>query len=288
MFAAFGSGELLPCYVVYKAQNMYDSWATGGPPRTRKLPGKKILIGDNSSSHLPIQSIEECFANNISFIFLPSNSTLLTQPSDVAFFRLSKCAWRKIVEQYKRGPGRRESGIPKNVFSSLMRKLLESIEDNRSKNIIAGFEKCGIIPSNADKVLNILPVETETTDTENDINASFIDILKSMRYDENQPKPRKKKLQVPAGKSVAIDNFESSDESDKKFSNHDSNLDMDPMSDQEEAFDKRYDAAEEVISPPTFNGTRVSNNSPQESVSNSVLIVTKNDVNIGTTPSFHE
>ncbi|KAG5860886.1 hypothetical protein JTB14_035453 [Gonioctena quinquepunctata] len=162
-----------------------------------------------------------------------------------------------------------------------MRKLLESIDDNRSKNISAGFEKCGVIPLNADKVLNMLHVETETTDTENDINASFIDILKSMRYDENQPKPRKKKLQVPAGKSVAIDDFESSDESDQKFSTHDSNSDMDPMSDLEEAFHRRYGAAVEVISLPTFNGPRISKNSPQVSVSNSVLTVTKDDVNIG-------
>ncbi|KAG5880846.1 hypothetical protein JTB14_005647 [Gonioctena quinquepunctata] len=108
-----------------------------------------------------------------------------------------------------------------------------------------------------------LPVETETTDTENVINASFIDILKSIRYDENQPKPRKKKLQVPAGKSVAIDDFESSDEN------------------SEEAFDRRYDAAEEVISLPTFNGPCISNNSPQVSVSNSVLTLAKDDVNIG-------
>ncbi|KAG5873085.1 hypothetical protein JTB14_011110 [Gonioctena quinquepunctata] len=221
---------------------MYVSWTTRVPPRTRynrsksgwfdsycfedwvhsvaipylrKLPGKKILIGGNVSSHLSIQSIEECFANNISFIFLPSNSTHLMQPLDVAFFPPLKCAWRKIVEHYKKGPGRNESGIPNNVFPSLMRKLLESIEDNRSKNIIARFEKCGVIPLNADKVLNMLPVEAETTDTENDINASFIDILKSMRYDENKPKPRKKKLQVAAGKSVAIDDFESSDEKTK-------------------------------------------------------------------------
>ncbi|KAG5886904.1 hypothetical protein JTB14_004192 [Gonioctena quinquepunctata] len=162
-----------------------------------------------------------------------------------------------------------------------MRKLLESIKDKRSTNVIAIFEKCGVIPLNADKVLNMLPVETETTDTENDINASFINILKSMRYDENQPKPHKKKLQVPAGKSVAIDDFESPDESDQNFSTHDSNSDMDPMSDLEEAFNRRYDAAEEVIFLPTFNGSRISNNSPQVSVSNSVLTVTKDDVNIG-------
>ncbi|KAG5886204.1 hypothetical protein JTB14_012571 [Gonioctena quinquepunctata] len=85
----------------------------------------------------------------------------------------------------------------------------------------------------------MLPVEIETTVTENDINASFINILNSMRYDENQPKPRKKKLQVLAVKSVAIDDFESSDKSDQKFSTHGSNSDMDPMSDLEGAFDRR-------------------------------------------------
>ncbi|KAG5862645.1 hypothetical protein JTB14_004914 [Gonioctena quinquepunctata] len=53
------------------------------------------------------------------------------------------------------------------------------------------------------------------------------------------------------------------------------------MSDLEEAFDRRYDAAEEVISLSTFNGPRISNNSPQVSVSNSVLTVTKDDVNNG-------
>ncbi|KAG5874969.1 hypothetical protein JTB14_003232 [Gonioctena quinquepunctata] len=121
-----------------------------------------------------------------------------------------------------------------------------------------------------------MPVETKTTDTKNDINASFIDILKSRRYYENQPKPLKKIIQVPA-----IDDFESSDESDQKFTTHDNNSDMDTISDLEEAFDRRYDAAEGVISLPSFNGLRISNNSPQVSVSNSVLTVTKDDVNIG-------
>ncbi|KAK9717427.1 hypothetical protein QE152_g23756 [Popillia japonica] len=126
----------------------------------------------------------------------------------------------------------------------------------------------------------MLPVETEMTDTENDINASFIDILKTMQYDENQPKPRKKKLQVPAGKSVAIDDLESSSVSDQELCTHDSNSDMDPMSDLEE-FDRRYDAAEEMIPLAIFNGPHISNNSSQVSVSNSVLTVTKDDVNSG-------
>ncbi|KAG5880623.1 hypothetical protein JTB14_035238 [Gonioctena quinquepunctata] len=101
-----------------------------------------------------------------------------------------------------------------------------------------------------------------------------------MRYDEIN-EPHKKKLQVPAGKSLAIDHFESSDGSDQKLSTHDSNSDMDPMSNLEEPFDRTYDAAGEVISLPTFNGPRISNNSPQVSLSNCVLTASKDDVNIG-------
>ena len=78
MLAGTAAGELLPLYVVYKNENLWDTWRQGGPPRTRynrsrsgwfdhicfydwfstvaipycrKLPGRKVLIGDNLSSH---------------------------------------------------------------------------------------------------------------------------------------------------------------------------------------------------------------------------------------------
>lgn len=78
MFSATASGELLPCYVVYKAERLYNTWINGGPVKTvynqtksgwfdaatfqdyflkivvpwaRKLEGPKVVIGDNLSSH---------------------------------------------------------------------------------------------------------------------------------------------------------------------------------------------------------------------------------------------
>ncbi|KAK4874302.1 hypothetical protein RN001_013662 [Aquatica leii] len=55
-----------------------------------------------------------------------------------------------------------------------------------------------------------------------------------MRYDCAPVKQRRKKIQVPADKSVAIDDLESSEEDiDDHFSTHDTDTDMDPMSEFE-------------------------------------------------------
>lgn len=67
MFAALGSGELLPCYVVYKAVHLHSS--SVAVPYFKKLP-KCFFIGDNLTSHLSIESIEECTENNISLNLL--------------------------------------------------------------------------------------------------------------------------------------------------------------------------------------------------------------------------
>lgn len=140
MYAGCADGHLLPPYVVYKATIMYDTWTLGGPagacynrtksgwfdiltfhdwfstlalPHLKKLPGRKVLIGDNFSSHLSPEVIQMCEENEIRFCFLPANATHLAQPLDVAFFRPMKQAWRKILETWKKGPGRKYSSIPK-------------------------------------------------------------------------------------------------------------------------------------------------------------------------------
>lgn len=124
MFCGSASGELLPPYVVYRSKNMWSTWREGRPsdcrytnnsksgwfnseiftdwfeslvlPRLKKLEGKKVLISDNLFSHLTDRVLKLCRDNNIYFVCLPPNSTHLTQPLDVAFFRPMKAAWRKI------------------------------------------------------------------------------------------------------------------------------------------------------------------------------------------------
>ncbi|KAF0691515.1 Uncharacterized protein FWK35_00039207, partial [Aphis craccivora] len=70
----------------------FDDWIkTIAVPYLKKLPGRKELIGDNLSSHISMESIKVCKEHNISFVFLLANSTHLTRPLGVAFFRPRKC-----------------------------------------------------------------------------------------------------------------------------------------------------------------------------------------------------
>jgi len=132
MFCGSASGEILPPYVVYKAEALWSTRTENGPPgarynrsksswfdalsfkdwfmmsllpRLKKLDGKKIVIGDNLSSHINVAVLEACTKFNIAFIALPPNSTHLTQPLDVAYFRPRKTAWRRILTHWKK-PGK--------------------------------------------------------------------------------------------------------------------------------------------------------------------------------------
>lgn len=244
MFAGSGSGVILPPYVVYKSKELYNTWIENGPRGTRynrsksgwfdsicfedwlrtiavpylkKLPGKKILIGDNLSSHLSMESVQLCTSHDISLVFLPSNSTHLTQPLDVAFFHPMKQKWREILQKWKCGAGRKETSVPKSVFPRLLRELMEAIEFKGPENLKAGFEKCGIVPLNATKVLERLPPppppisnpnDSTRTDTNQTMDNTLTEMLKELRYGEEQEKrQRKKKVNVPAGRSVNTEDF---------------------------------------------------------------------------------
>lgn len=251
MFSGSGSGFILPPYVVYKSKDMYNTWIENGPRGTRynrsksgwfdsncfedwlktiaipylkKLQGKKILIGDNLSSHLSVESVELCTAHNISLVFLPSNSTHLTQPLDVAFFHPLKQKWREILLKWKSGAGRKETSVPKSVFPRLLKELVDAISVNGPENLKSGFEKCGIIPLNPRKILERLPSNPENSDrgeTETDrgeiMDTTLTNMLKELRYGEDlEQRKRKKKVNVEPGKSVRTQDFEGDSESENE------------------------------------------------------------------------
>jgi hypothetical protein len=127
MLCGSGAGVVLPPYVVYQGANVYDAWCSRGPvgsvysatksgwfdmftftdwfkkimlPHAKRLPGKKLLIGDNLSSHISCEVISLCKDNDIEFVCLPANSTDKMQPLDVGLFGPMKQAWRTQLRAY--------------------------------------------------------------------------------------------------------------------------------------------------------------------------------------------
>ncbi|CAG4981887.1 unnamed protein product [Parnassius apollo] len=198
--------------------NTFEDWVeTVALPYFNNKTGKKILIGDNLSSHLSLDLIKKCQQQEVHFVFLTPNSTHLTQPLDVAFFRPVKIAWRNILFTWKKSEGRVMPTIPKNVFPKLLKQLLNKMEPNTKQNILAGFMKAGISPLNKDKVLNRLPgnnLRHEFCLEEKEaIDESVLSLLKEMRYGpENTRTIRKpKKINVIPRKSVEDSDYVESD-----------------------------------------------------------------------------
>lgn len=183
MFSGTADGRCLPPYVVYKAENLYNEWVLNGPTDARynctrsgwfdatmfedyfqtvvldwakKLPGTKVVIGDNLSSHLSPEIVRLCEENDIKFVFLPPNSTHLTQPLDIAFFGPLKKEWRKILLKYKtENPSQKT--MNKKHFPVLLKTLIQNIEMRHSKNLQSGFRAAGIYPLNPREVLKRKP-----------------------------------------------------------------------------------------------------------------------------------
>ncbi|KAI8432605.1 hypothetical protein MSG28_013591, partial [Choristoneura fumiferana] len=191
-----------------------DWFTTSFLPHAKRLPGRKVLIGDNLSSHLDEEVLRQCSENEIDFVCLVPNSTHLTQPLDVAFFRPMKTAWRQILTNWKiQNPWL--STVPKDTFLYLLTKALKRMDEAKPKpnsitsgikrNMMSAFYATGIHPFNKNKVLDRLPRESLD---ENEVESTLTNFLKDSRYgnSSNEPARKKKRLDVAPGKSIATHN----------------------------------------------------------------------------------
>lgn len=231
MFTASAAGACLPVYVVYKSTNLYSEWLEGGPNGARyncsksgwfdtasfedyfktiviewakHISGPKVVIGDNLSSHINIEVIELCQKYNIRFVFLPPNSTHLTQPLDVAYFGPLKREWKKILLDYKlKNPG--QTTLNKKHFPKLLDQLLKNMKHKETNNIINGFKATGIWPVNPRKVFERIPEYLE--DLHYGIDATLLEYLQETRAPKPMIIKRNKKLRTEPGKSVSVEDI---------------------------------------------------------------------------------
>jgi hypothetical protein len=73
----------------------------GALPYLKRLPGKKVLIGDNLVGHLSFLVVKKCEQYNILFTLLPPNATHILQPLDIAVFHPLKAAWRAVLQKWR-------------------------------------------------------------------------------------------------------------------------------------------------------------------------------------------
>ncbi|XP_065678725.1 uncharacterized protein LOC105844984 [Hydra vulgaris] len=233
MFCGNANGVLLPSYVVYKAESLWNTWIENGPPkasynrlksgwfdstcfedwffslllpRLKKAQGRSVIIGDNVSSHLSIAILDACQSNNIGFAALPANSTHLTQPLDVTYFRPMKINWRKILCEWKeKGKGRRTASLPKDEFPRLLHRLITNLNEHGNDNLRAGFCKTGIFPLDKSQVLSRLPCCNAGLDSTTDlVSQSFLDHLCKSLDDpsDGSKKPKRRKVCAVPCKSL--------------------------------------------------------------------------------------
>lgn len=287
MFACSASGVLLPPYIVYKSDNLWQTWTENGPPKARYNrsrsgwfdtslfedwflqialpyfralpPGRRALIGDNLASHISSEVVKQCEENNISFILLPPNSTHMTQPLDVSVFQPLKAKWRQILRDWKKS---KKGVISKDVFPRLLKQCLDSIAANNEKNIKSGFEATGIVPQNRNKVLQKLPIvkdDAAVAGAENAMGEALQKLFKEARFGKpgQSSGGRRKKLCVAPGASVSHDELE------KTLTVSEPKTKRKPKRKKPE-FPQSSDSEEDIL-PPTLRETATIWNEPDNS-----------------------
>ena len=118
-------------------------------PYCEKLSGPKFLIGDNLSSYIFPDVLQACHDNNIRFVCLPPNSTHRCQLLDVAYYGPMKRHWRDILIKFNKTDHQKTGSLQKEVFPQLLNELVLKLQEKGSENLMNGFAKCGIYPTDS-------------------------------------------------------------------------------------------------------------------------------------------
>lgn len=254
MMCGSASGVLLPPYVIYKAEKMWAQWTEHGPkgdpccsdrccaagsrynrtqhgwidgqsftdwfmtcflPHAKRLPGRKVLLGDNLSSHFTESVIQQCKENDISFVCLPKNATHLTQPLDVGFFRPFKLAWRSVLYEWKKVHPHHSSVDKKDfphLLCSTLNRMNTTTQDAIKKDLVSSFKATGIVPFDPEQVLRKIP--GGDNQPENAVNNILVNYLQQQRFtaEPSRRNIKRQKLTVEPGKSVTAVSSDSEEE----------------------------------------------------------------------------
>ncbi|KAE8737983.1 hypothetical protein FOCC_FOCC016547 [Frankliniella occidentalis] len=197
MAAVSDTGIVLPFYVVYQAKYAYPTWIENGPKQTVYNATESV--------------IQLCEENNIAFLPLPANASHFLQPLDVAWFGPMKKEWRKVLRDHKEfNPG----VVEKKVFLSLLSNCVDALGERCSKNAVAGFKACGLVPPDRNQALKRykhLQLTPDKTLSEGELCSTWTDVLVNhLRETRGNVTANVTKRGKPfeAGKSVTVEDVQ--------------------------------------------------------------------------------
>lgn len=179
LFGANAAGQLTPTLVLYPYksripgeiwQKLPEGWSAGKTESgwmnrdtfylflrdvlhpwlvEQKIQFPVVLFLDGHKSHVSPQTTEFCSAKNMILICLPPNSTQVTQPLDVSFFRAFKNHWNQVLVNWRTDT----SGevLPRKEIAPLMKRAVDRM-DNVQRTLANGFRRCGLYPFDPDAV----------------------------------------------------------------------------------------------------------------------------------------
>ena len=104
----------------------------------------QLLIIDNHGSHFSVDVLDKAKDNNVTILCLPSHTTHLAQPLDVAVFSAMKGAYNKVCAASRLLKA--DHRLRVSDFSKFFKEVF--LASMTPSNIVAGFCKTGIWPFN--------------------------------------------------------------------------------------------------------------------------------------------
>ncbi|XP_062703942.1 uncharacterized protein LOC134286347 [Aedes albopictus] len=119
-------------------KNVFQPWLV-----REGIPLPVLLFVDGHKSHATLMSTNFCKDHGIILICLFPNSTHLTQPLDVSFFRPMKQYWYDALSTFRANHGMRT--IARTEICPLLKTAIEEF-NNKEQVIVSGFRKSGLYP----------------------------------------------------------------------------------------------------------------------------------------------
>ncbi|KAF2880040.1 hypothetical protein ILUMI_26109 [Ignelater luminosus] len=170
---------------------------------------------DNLTSYIiNLNVLRLCQENGVKFVCLLPNSTHITQPLDIAYFKTLKIKWKQVITSWKESAsGKNQTAMPKDQFPALLEKTLDELQSTTSQNVISGFRKASSVPLNVKKPLSRL------SNQDRQVHLNMIGDFFLQRLEDKQSKMvtlktnSRKKMNVAAGQNICPDDIEEANNS---------------------------------------------------------------------------